>query len=291
MTLPPELDTIIGRAMAKDPEERYQTGGEFASDLRFLQQQIAPAASPTSSQLKAATGTRSSLTGSSVSRRVSPGTAISDHVAVVEKAQKAARHFFAHAPLRDLILGAATVALFVIVGIQTRVLVSSSKAPISQASEGTGTPVAVMQDLGSPHEAAQPVKKTVAPHGATSKKNAAKIAPAASQVVVPSSTLDLSVQHQFKDATLYLWVDDKLILTRPLHGGAQKKLVVFSGIHGVDSESVKIPAGKRTLRFRALSTDQTVDLSKTVSADFVGGDTKSLQLTFDKHNSVRLDWQ
>jgi hypothetical protein len=110
--------------------------------------------------------------------------------------------------------------------------------------------------------------------------------------VVPSSTLDLAVQHQFKDATLFVWVDDKLMLSRPLHGGVQKRMVVFNGIRGVESETIKIPAGNHVLRFRALSTDQTADLSKTVSAQFIGGDTKSLQITFDKHNTLmRLNWQ
>jgi hypothetical protein len=112
------------------------------------------------------------------------------------------------------------------------------------------------------------------------------------QVVVASSTLDLSVQHQFKDATLFVWVDDRLLLTRPLHGGVQKKMVVFNGIRGVDSETLKIPAGHHVLRLRALSTDRATDLSKSVSAEFVGGDTQSLQVTFDKHNTLmRLAWQ
>jgi hypothetical protein len=100
------------------------------------------------------------------------------------------------------------------------------------------------------------------------------------------------VQHQFKDATLYVWVDDRLNLTLPLHGAAQKKLVVFNGVRGVISQTLKVPAGKRVLRFRALSTDQTVDLSKTIAADFVGGDTKSLSVSIEKRNTVmRLTWQ
>ena len=114
----------------------------------------------------------------------------------------------------------------------------------------------------------------------------------AKEIVIPSSTVELAVQHQFKDATLYVWVDDKLALTRPLHGGAQKKLVMFNGVRGVESETLSIPAGSHTLRFRAKSADQTTDLSRTISADFIGGGDKILQVTFDKHNTMmRLTWE
>src|SRR6201998_3912384 len=37
MALPPELDAVISRAMAKNPDERYQRGAELADDLRQLQ--------------------------------------------------------------------------------------------------------------------------------------------------------------------------------------------------------------------------------------------------------------
>jgi hypothetical protein len=53
-----------------------------------------------------------------------------------------------------------------------------------------------------------------------------------------------------------------------------------------------IPAGSHTLRFRAKSADQTTDLSRTISADFIGGGDKTLQVTFDKHNTMmRLTWE
>ncbi len=82
------------------------------------------------------------------------------------------------------------------------------------------------------------------------------------------------------------------MLTRPLHGAVQKKLVVFNGVRGVESDTISVPAGKHTIRVRALSTDQTTDLSKTVTADFAAGDNKNLHITFDKHNAtMRLAWQ
>jgi hypothetical protein len=67
---------------------------------------------------------------------------------------------------------------------------------------------------------------------------------------------------------------------------------VFNGLRGVESETLKIPAGKHVLRVRALSADETIDLSKTVAAEFIGGADKSLQVTIDKHNTtMRLSWQ
>jgi hypothetical protein len=100
------------------------------------------------------------------------------------------------------------------------------------------------------------------------------------------------VRHQFKEAILSVWVDDNLALTRPLHGGAQKKLVVFGGVRGIESETLKVPAGKHVLRFRTQTADQTVDLSKTISAEFLGGIDRTLQITYEKHNTaMKLEWQ
>ena len=116
--------------------------------------------------------------------------------------------------------------------------------------------------------------------------------PAPKPAAVPASMLEIAIEHQFKDATLFVWVDNELLLTRPLHGGAQKKLVVFKGVHGVETESLKLPSGTHQLHFRAQSADQTVDLSKTISADFASGDDKTLQITFDKHNAeMHLTWK
>jgi len=285
MTLPPQLDAVISRAMAKDPTERYQRAGDFADDLRILQQSYKPGGTTTSFQSAVATGTGSALTQFATGTR---STAAKD----VAAAGQAMQGWFSSVRSKDLILGALAVILLVIVAGQSKLFVSAPKLEASGAGPVPTSPIAT-DALPAGHPVQTETPEPSANTGSKRKKTSAKVAPASTkQVVVPSSTLDLAVQHQFKDATLYLWVDDKLMLTLPLHGSAQKKLVVFNGVRGVESQTLKVPAGRRTLRFRALSTDQTTDLSKSLSAEFVGGDTKTLQVSFEKHNSVmRLNWQ
>jgi serine/threonine-protein kinase len=290
MTLSPLVDAVIARAMAKDPLERYQKASELAEDLRQLQAQTTTSSTTTS--LRAVEGRPTN----SVLRRTGTSTVVVPPQRAVAQAQTLVQHILLKAPVRDLILGAATIIVLVILVVQSKLLVSTSKEASNTADVAVKVPsvasaIAPKPVVEVPMEPKAQPTPTQAP--ALKVKRVATKAPAPpKQIVVPSATLDLAVQHQFKDATLYVWVDDKLELTRPLHGGAQKKLVVFNGIRGVDSESLKIPAGSHQLRFRALTADQTVDLSKTVSAEFIGGDTKSLQLTFDKHSTtMHLNWQ
>ena len=281
MTLPPELDAVIARAMAKDPEERYQRGADFANDLRQILTLGKAGSTTTSMRAASATGTRSTA-----QRTASNSVA---HVTAVAQGEKVVRRIFSKAPIRDLALGAATIVALVIIGAQTKLLVNSSKTDVSDSATAGGPPLAPQPVA----QAVQPAKPVPLPAPkSTSKKSHVKATVAPKPVIVPTSTLDLAIQHQFKDATLYIWVDDKLALTRPLHGGTQKKLVVFNGVRGVDSESLKVPAGNHALRFRAVSADQAIDMSKTISAEFAGGDIKTLQITFDKHNAtIKLSWE
>lgn len=291
MTLPPQIDALISRAIAKNPEERYQRGSEFAEDLRLLQQVFKPGSTTTSLRAMAPLTTSLNFTRASSTRTGAPPDA------AISQVQKIVHYILYKAPIRDLILGASTLLVLIILGAQSRLLIGESKSVTDTAaaaaegkqkkitpepSKSTVTPASVSTvDTPAPATAAKSIRPMV---------HAKTVLPV--KQIVASATLDVAVQHQFKDATLFIYVDGTLALTRALHGGVQKKLILFNGVRGVESESLQVPEGTHVLRVRAVSADQATDLSRTVTAQFVGGDNKSLQVTFEKHNSLmKLTWQ
>jgi len=291
MSLPPQIDALISRAIAKNPEDRYQRGAELADDLRMLQQSFTSGSTSTS--------LRTPLTTNFHLSRIGKGGTSSAPAAAISQAQKVVQYILFKAPVRDLILGAATLVVLVILGAQSKLLLTSPKAATSAGEPvvaSTSTPIRVAPSSAPATTSVASPTPQPSPRVAKALRRpkipATALAPAKKPETARSATLDLAVQHQFKDATLFLYVDGNLAITRALHGAVQKKLVVFNGVRGVESETVQLPAGRHVLRIRALSTDQTTDLSKTVTADFVAGDSKSLQVTFEKHNAqMRLTWQ
>ncbi|HEY6766047.1 MAG TPA: serine/threonine-protein kinase [Candidatus Sulfotelmatobacter sp.] len=313
MQLPPALDAIIARAMAKDPVQRYQRGSECAADLRQVrlqsQKSSAPAALHAPSSKAPAKGTP-------------PGVNPNAAAGVVQL-----ENFLHEAGKKKVVKycvgGAAVVALCLLAGIPIKRIISARKKPVRRMeiaqkinSKGEATAAVKPRDsIVAEMEVAEPVPSAVAPAADVparvreSRKPTPKRAPlkarpvsnsilqpvsvpATRSVAVPTSMVELAIAHQFKDATLSLWVDDQLTVTRLLHGESQKRLVVFKGIKGIESQSFQIPVGSHQIRVRAQSSDPAVDLSKTISADFAPGDNKTLQITFEKHNTaMRLAWQ
>jgi serine/threonine-protein kinase len=310
LNVPQALDEVISRAMEKDPEQRYQSGADFAEDIR----QVLPAfeAGSTTTSLRAAFLSGPKSTSTNI-RKTGTRPSETNRMSQIKREELLVLSAIRKAPIRSVILGAAALMLLLVVGVQSNLLVITPKLgadpPHAVASpavptvegnsisasdkdkykdtSGAGT---VKVEASSLVLSPSPKKRKV--HSIQQTMSPQRVATKVEETPVAFSSLDVAVQHQFKDATLFIWVDDRLALTRPLHGGAQKRMVVFNGIRGVDSETLRIPAGKHAVRLRAVTSDESIDLSKTVSAEFIGGGVKSLQVTFDKHNTaMRLSWQ
>jgi serine/threonine protein kinase len=299
LDMPRGLDAVIARAMAKDPNSRYQRGSDFAADLRQLQQQHQVGSTTTSLSpiLRAETmSSPKALSGPANQARAAGERRI--YAAMLE------------APLRGLILGAALMLMLVLFLGNPFEKLASSRKPVAETQIG---PPSSPNRSGENPDSAQPMSGTGAQTPAATSTHSAVSAlkaPADNFAVksprnlvktsstlsdrhpVPTANLDLAVQHQFKEATLSLWIDDKLTLTQPLHGSTRKHLIVFNGVHGANSETVKVPSGAHVIRLRAQSTDQSIDLSKTISVAFTGGDSRTLLVTFNNHNTaMNLIWK
>src|SRR4029077_19840798 len=269
--LPPELDVVISRAMAKDPAQRYQSGADLARDLRELRQALAAGTTTTLRLLQP------------IDRGTSPQ--------LPSNAAPAAGFVHAHrmlrtavkgAAVRDLVLGGVLVVALLIVAIPARQGSTAEKAAAAQekvdpVAEADRERLAQAQkeapkysrtdaDTFDSARGTKPIAGGVASRrlsslSAKSPKTGANgriptsqdASPASQPSKLGASSLELAVQHQFREATLSLWVDDTLALTRPLRGGSQKHLVVFNSVHGNASETLQLTAGPHTLRLRAQS--------------------------------------
>jgi hypothetical protein len=306
--LPPELDAVISRAIAKDPAQRYQSGADLAHDLRELRQALAAGTTTTLRLLQPLDRGKPSLTLSQLPSNAAPGASFVHAHQMLRTAVKGAA-------VRDLVVGGVLVVTLLIVAIPGRQGTTAEKAAAAQGNVNPGAQAERERLAQTPKEAPKysgtdvgtldstrgttPIAAVVSSRrlssvsakkpktGANGRTGIAQNShPASLPPEAAASSLELAVQHQFREATLSLWVDDTLALTRPLRGGSQKHLVVFTSVHGNASETLRLKAGSHTLRLRAQSADQSVDLSKTISAEFVNGDDKTLHVTFDKHNTT-----
>jgi len=285
LELPRDLDAVIAKAMAKDPERRYQRGADLADDLATLRAKRVPGMTTRSGMVIVAPDARPALAG---------GPKIGSAYA-----WRLLRTRVLSTPTRRFSVALATVLFLVFLGVKSKVLMFSHRDEVDPV-DTPPLPKAAAIALQQP-----PVPETPATHGSASNVNAPHRSSSSTDSVASnhtrrapepsassSSMLDLTIRHQFKEATLSVWVDGKLALKRELHGGAQKRLVRFGGVRGAESETLHVPAGSHEIRLRAQTDDHTVDLSRTTSAAFTAGDEKTLQVSFGKHNSMmHLEWQ
>ena len=302
LALPPEIDAVISKAIAKDPAERFQRGEEFATAIREVRQQISgggrtrvPARKELTSPRKA---TPAGVTATA-RVRVAASTAQGPSDANPDAQPELTKPY--------LVLASFVVALgFVIirygipfVGHKEQADLPKASPPSTRSIKSLATPkpalpvqtaedtpavkvVASTPVVAAPKPRRVPSRKQTALSTAPTPPQAEKPAPAEPPAVLPSARLKIEVQHHFTEGKLSLWVDEKLAYSSDLHGSVKKRLALFRDVSGSDSAEVPISAGKHTLRVHGESGAHNFDESKTITADFETGGEKVLRVNFTK---------
>jgi hypothetical protein len=248
--LPPELDAVIARAMAKNPSDRYQRAMELALDLGELLEGRQPA----------------SQVAGSFARREAPHSLDSGHLFTTTLLARA----------RSL---TAKRAIAVAVCIASAVALYAWRRPSIDPAPVVGTPV-----VGA--VASAPIAP-IAPSSPSKATPRVGLVPVHAKT--PKSTLDLEIDHHFKDGKISVWVDGKLEYTHPLQTEGKKHFLNLRKAHAQVSQTLSLSAGSHQVGVRVQSPADSFDQEKEVSSSFAPGAQKILRISFDgPHGALQL---
>jgi tRNA A-37 threonylcarbamoyl transferase component Bud32 len=299
--LPPGLDYIISRAIAKDPAQRYQRGMEMVLDIQELQQGREPwskAKHPDSAGLagqpahenKQATG--STALGSAAKLRT-------QHAATGQR--KAAENML-EKMRGNAFAGAFLLIGLVVFGLRMKTFFAPPETPAETVNIAkTVTPPSPAPEAAPAKAETIPAKAPRAVSGGPTHRTSASALrhPAITKVSSETATanpaapamLEVQVDHKFAEAQLSIWVDDRLTYTRALEGTDKKRLAVFHHVEGHEFHAVQIPPGPHLLRVQVVSGANSPEHSATVQGQFESGSEKLLQIQFSKSGEMKLNLQ
>ena len=257
--LPPELDPIVSRAIAKDPDQRYQTGMELANDIRKLRE--------TYGLIQKADWTAHSLKRNAIPRYVAGAARWSrgkrpENMPATESAAELEQERSVP-PAKSWLKwnGLLSSALFAaVVGIVT---LSAINGRYSQRNQAHKT------------EAGAVTNRFIGVGDLNNQSTSVSQAPA-------NGTLQIQIQHHFPEARASVWLDNRLVYTRTLRGDTKRRAFVFRRVEGHQSETIGVPAGKHRVRVRIQSAADHYDQSKTVDGVFTRDRQDVLQIICGK---------
>jgi len=296
LDVPPEVDAIINRALAKDPLHRYQRGAELVSEVRALRQRLsrgtaAVAPEPPSPQIGKpgdASRGKSALPPSPhpPSPLTTPGNLYLVSAALVLAIGLILGlfgvPFHKHTQAASPVLGPTMLTRAPRTDLSLPVVLPAAPPPIYSVDLPRVSPPAIApaKSIRVARLARVAVKASPQP---TLSVSTTPSTVAAAPVLQPAK-LKIEVQHHFAQGKLTLWVDEKLAYSADLHGETKRHLAVFRGVQGSDFGEVTVSAGPHTLRINGQSGSHDFDESKTITADFATGGEKVLRVNFEKNN-------
>ena len=316
--LPPGLDYIIARAMAKDPAERYQRGMELVLDIQELRAGREPwskAKLPASPAIRGAAAKAGKEQGGvalgepwtlaelvqsarnvALARKIR-GTSVAGRFAAVALllfgvwAISFATHRMlprtgAPVPARQMTAPAKDETAAVAPPPVPEPQLSVSQPNVSQPATAQAMPQATDGPLLTPAPSSAP--STVMANANHSPKPRPAPAKTLHVAVQPSSPVSLMIEvyHKFAEAQLTIWVDDRLAYTHQLEGTDKKHLVLFHQVQGHEFHAMQISPGKHHLKVQVTSDATRYTGLAAVTGDFVSGHENVLRVNFSKSGGM-----
>ena len=313
--LPPGLDYIIARAMAKDPAERYQNGMEMVRDLQELREGRAPwiqtklPGSPTRIGAAQTANERAKLSLGEpwiAAKLLSSARSLPlghDHDVAENLLEKTWKKSLAGTLV---LFGLLIFGLWAISFGAHRVLprtagplpsavglasVETVAPPAAPAATAVASAATALAPTATKLRKRVPAVRTYLPStNLPSTKVARENSPTPSPVT-SSALLEIEIEHKFADAHLSIWVDDSLTYTHPLQGTDKKHMVVFHRVQGHEFHAVQVSPGQHRLRVEVASGGAISNQSATVEGEFASGQENVLRINFDKHGKMILSLQ
>jgi serine/threonine protein kinase len=320
--LPPGLDYIISRAMAKDPAQRYQRGMEMVLDIQELREGREPWSK--TKQPGSLGGVNAAQGSNTVTKsRATAPRLVKTQPRLSKPGQSPGRSGVENVfeKIRKLPFAAALLlAGLLVFGLQLRHFISAKKALATNlVSEKDAEPITIAAEAPPMKQAAaaplvtattssgiatsgaataSPVLKKLTsnavnrpvPRAERTSSTAGSPSPASAPAISPA-LLDIQVDHKFAEAHLTIWVDDRMSYTHVLEGADKKRMVVFHKVQGHEFHAMQVPLGKHRLRVRVESPVDSYDQSGIVSGEFSADKEQMLRINFSKRGEMQLSLQ
>ncbi len=249
--VPPALDAIISRAIAKDPDERYQSGSELARDIQAFRETDMSPADATSGFTRAIHKDRDSGRAR-WNRRLHDGRAF-----------------------HQRLFWSAAVFAFILA-----VLVTASKLRENIRS------AAAIQAPSAPVQSAPPIEKTRRPVTIRNIKRPVSKEPVKLEAVqTQTAKVQVEIQHHFNAAKASIWLDDELVFDQNLRGADQRHPLLRT-VEMNQIASFQFASGKHQLQVRVVSPANTYDQIETLDADLSPGSAHVLRVNCDRRKML-----
>jgi serine/threonine protein kinase len=246
----PELDAIVSRAIAKDPDERYATGAALAHAIQaFRDSDFLP-----------------SETATFISR--------SANASRVTKKSKSSQNPYQRYWLPGAISIVATAVLFF---AWQMTKVRNVPLPADVIAELRLHPI-------SPRPATQiraMLKKTVERKPRVHSKLLATKSETPPQKTAESVKVQVEIQHHFTGAKASIWFDDKLVFDHNLRGADQRH-PLLRAVEVNQVTTFQFAPGKHWLQVRIVSASNNYDQIETLDTDLAPGSEHVLYVNCDK---------